>query len=46
MLKVGSSQVRHLTEMSTKSRKIMFWGSRAREVRKVDNLIAICELIV
>jgi hypothetical protein len=35
-----------LTEMSTRSRKIMFLGSRARPVRRADSLIAICEPIV
>jgi hypothetical protein len=35
-----------LTEMSTRSRKIMFVGSRARAVRGADNLAAICEPIV
>jgi hypothetical protein len=35
-----------LTEMSTRSRKIMFLGSRARPVHGADNLIAICEPIV
>jgi hypothetical protein len=30
-----------LTEMSTRSRKIMFLESRALSVRKADNLIAI-----
>jgi hypothetical protein len=32
-----------LTEMSTRSRKIMFLGSKARPVRRADNLTAICE---
>jgi hypothetical protein len=32
-----------LTQMSSKSRKIMFLGSRARPVRRADNLTAICE---
>jgi hypothetical protein len=35
-----------LTEMSTRGRKIMFLGSRARPVRRADNLTAICEPIV
>jgi hypothetical protein len=35
-----------LTEMSTKSRKIMFLGSRARPVLRADNLTAICGPIV
>jgi hypothetical protein len=34
-----------LTEMSTRSR-IMFLGSRARPVRKINNLTAICEPII
>jgi hypothetical protein len=32
-----------LTEMSTRSSKIMCLGSRARPVRRADNRIAICE---
>jgi hypothetical protein len=32
-----------VTEMNTRSRKIMFLGSRARLVRKADNLTAICK---
>jgi hypothetical protein len=28
----------HLTEMSARSRKVMFLGSRARPVRRADNL--------
>jgi hypothetical protein len=32
--------------MSTRSRKIMFLGSRARPVRRAENLTAICEPIV
>jgi hypothetical protein len=35
-----------LTEMSTKSRKIMFLESKVRPVRRADNLAAICEPIV
>jgi hypothetical protein len=35
-----------LTEMSTRSRKIMFLGSKERPVRRADNLTAICEPIV
>jgi hypothetical protein len=35
-----------LTEMSTRSRKVMFWGSRARPVHKADNLNTIYEPIV
>jgi hypothetical protein len=30
----------------TRSRKITFLGSRARQVRRVDNLTSICESIV
>jgi hypothetical protein len=35
-----------LTEMSTRSRKIIFLGSRALPVRRTDNFTAICEPIV
>jgi hypothetical protein len=35
-----------LTEMSIRSRKIMFLGRRTRSVRRADNLTAICEPIV
>jgi hypothetical protein len=35
-----------LTEMSTRSRKIKFLGTRARPVRKADNRTVICELTV
>jgi hypothetical protein len=35
-----------LTEMSTRSRKIIFLGSKVRRLRKADNLTAICEPIV
>jgi hypothetical protein len=31
-------EVKPLTEMSARSRKIMFLGSRARPVRRADNL--------
>jgi hypothetical protein len=34
-----------LTEISTKSRQIMFLGSRAQPVRRADNSTAICEAI-
>jgi hypothetical protein len=34
-----------LTEMSTRSRNIMFLGIRALPVRRADNLTAICEPI-
>jgi hypothetical protein len=32
--------------VSTRSKKIIFIGSRARPVREADNLVAICEPIV
>jgi hypothetical protein len=35
-----------LTEMSTRSRKIMFLGSKTRPMRRGSNLIAICKPIV
>jgi hypothetical protein len=35
-----------LTEMSTRSRKIMFLASRVKPVHRADNLTAICEPIV
>jgi hypothetical protein len=35
-----------LTEMSTRSRKIMLLESRARQVHSADNITAICEPIV
>jgi hypothetical protein len=35
-----------LKEMSTRNREIMFLGSKARPVRKADNLTAISEPIV
>jgi hypothetical protein len=35
-----------VTEMSTRSGKIMFLESRERPVRRADNLTAICEPIV
>jgi hypothetical protein len=35
-----------LTDMSTRSRKIMFVGSRVWPVQKADNLTTICELNV
>jgi hypothetical protein len=35
-----------LTEMSTRSRKIMFLGCRAWPERRADNIVAICEPIV
>jgi hypothetical protein len=35
-----------LTEISTRSRKITFLGSRAQPVHTADNLTAICEPIV
>jgi hypothetical protein len=36
----------HSTKIITRSRKVMFLESRARPVRMVDNLTAICEPIV
>jgi hypothetical protein len=41
---LGSTQLP--TEMGTRIRRIMFLGSKARPVRKADNLTAICEPIV
>jgi hypothetical protein len=35
-----------LTEMDTRSRKIMFWGSRVLPVRMADIFTASCEPIV
>jgi hypothetical protein len=32
-----------LIEMSTRNRKIMFLGSRARPMRKANNLAAVCK---
>jgi hypothetical protein len=43
---LGPGFTKPLTEMSTRCRKIMFLGSRARPVRRADNLAAICEPIV
>jgi hypothetical protein len=43
-LAVGITQP--LTVMSTRSRKIMFLGCKARPVRRADNLTVICEPIV
>jgi hypothetical protein len=40
-----SGRTQPLSEVSTRSRKLMFLGSRARPMRKVDNLAAICETI-
>jgi hypothetical protein len=37
---------RPLTEMSSRSRKIMFLESKVRPVRMADKLTAICEPIV
>jgi hypothetical protein len=46
----GSTRLRgftqYLTEMSARSRKIIFLGSKVRLVRGADNLAAICEPIV
>jgi hypothetical protein len=38
----GGGVTQPLTEMSTRSRKIIFLESRARPVRRADNLTAIC----
>jgi hypothetical protein len=38
--------IQPLTEMNTRSIKIMFLGSRAQLVRRADSLTAICEPIV
>jgi hypothetical protein len=35
-----------LTEIITRSRKVMFLGSKARPVLSADNLTAICDPIV
>jgi hypothetical protein len=35
-----------LTEMSTRNRKKMFLGSKARQTREADNHTAICEPII
>jgi hypothetical protein len=35
-----------LTEMSTRSRNIMFLGSKVRLVRRADKFTAICEPIL
>jgi hypothetical protein len=43
---LGPGVTQPLTEISTRNRKIMFLGSRARPVRRADNLGAICEPIV
>jgi hypothetical protein len=42
---LGPAFTQPLTEMSTRSRNIMFLGSKARPVRRADNLTAICEPI-
>jgi hypothetical protein len=44
--KPGSRGFETLTEMSIRSRKIMFLGSRERPVGKADNLITIGVLTV
>jgi hypothetical protein len=43
---LGQGFTQPVTEISTTSRKIMFLESRARPVRRADNLTAICEPIV
>jgi hypothetical protein len=35
-----------LAEMSIRSKKVMFLGSKVRPVRRADNLAAVCEPIV
>jgi hypothetical protein len=44
LLALGFTQ--SLTEMSTRSRNIMFLGSRTWSVRRADNCTIICEPIV
>jgi hypothetical protein len=41
-----TERILYITEMSTRSRKIKFLGSRARLVCRIDNLTTICGLIV
>jgi hypothetical protein len=43
---LGPEVTQALTEMSTRSLKIIFLGSRRRPVRRTGNLTAICEPIV
>jgi hypothetical protein len=40
---LGPGVSQPLTEMSTRSRKIMFLGSKVRPVRRADNFTANCE---
>jgi hypothetical protein len=42
----GCTFTQSLTQMNTRNRQILFLWSRARPVRRVDNLAAICEPIV
>jgi hypothetical protein len=41
-----SMKVTIITEMSTRSRKLMLLGSRACPVQRADNVTSICEPIV
>jgi hypothetical protein len=43
---LGPGVTQNLTEMSTRSRKRMYLGSRARPACRADSLTAICEPIV
>jgi hypothetical protein len=40
---LGHGFTQSVREMSTRSRKIMFLGGKARPVRRAGNLAAICE---
>jgi hypothetical protein len=40
---LGLEFTQPLTERRTGSRKVMFWGSVERPVRKAGKLVAICE---
>jgi hypothetical protein len=42
---LGLRFVEPLTELSTRSREIVFLGAEARPTGKADNLAAVCELI-
>jgi hypothetical protein len=43
---LGPGVTQPLSEMSTRSRKIMLLGSKVRPVRRADNLAATCKPIV
>jgi hypothetical protein len=43
---LGPGFTQPLAEMSTRSRKIMFLGSRAQPVRRADNFATICDSLV